>query len=84
MHDTLTKNLDLRIRNIVRNIDPQWTVQDFRIKKDENPQHIHIFFDLVVPFEEKRSASEIEPLIADELKNKQYYRLEMRVVHPYR
>lgn len=84
LHDTLTKNLDLRIRNIVRNIDPQWTVQDFRIKKDENPQHIHIFFDLVVPFEEKRSASEIEPFIADELKNKQYYRLEMRVVHPYR
>lgn len=84
LRDKLTKKLDQRLRNIVRELDPQWTVQDFRIKKEENPQHIHLFFDLVVPFEEKRSASEIEQMIADELKNQQYYRLEMRIVHPYR
>lgn len=83
LHDQLTKNLDHRIRKIVSEVDPQWTIQDFRIKEDENPKHIHLFFDLVVPFEEKRTHSEIEQLISEKLKDKKFYRLEMRIVHPY-
>lgn len=83
LNDETTQHLEMRTKSIIKQIDPQWNLQDFRLEQDPDEKHLHIFFDLVVPFEETRDKEEIEKEILKRYHHPERYYLEMRIVHPY-
>lgn len=68
--------------NILNTLNPEWTMHDFRIEKHDDDK-LHCFFDLVVPYSEKRDEDEIEKEIRQHLDNSEQYTIIMRVEHPY-
>lgn len=63
-------------------ICPEWMMHDFRIQQ-RSPSWVDCYFDLVVPYEEKRSQEEIEELIQKKLPEKTHFNLYVRMEHPY-
>lgn len=81
LHDEETiESLDL-FENIVDAVDPQWSLHDFRIQETDGGYEA--YFDLVVPYEEKRSTEEIQKLIEEKLPEQPKYDLMLRIEHPY-
>src|SRR5690606_20866437 len=48
MDDTFTKNLKLRVVDLISSLYPDFTLHDFRTVA--GPTHTNILFDVVVPF----------------------------------
>ncbi len=81
LDDSDTINLEDQIASGIAQISEKWALQDFRIEKKH--KKTHIFFDLIVPYDETKTEDEIEEMIRQTLKNPDQYKLEIRLVHPY-
>ena len=63
--DTETISIHNEVLSLIRNIDPEITMHDFRMVK--GPTHTNLIFDIVVPFECKLSFDDIRKQINDHL-----------------
>lgn len=81
LHDTQTMKVNDLMHSIISKMNEEWAFQDFRVENDR--QKTRVFFDLIVPYDEKRSVEEIKELILKQIPDSQNYELEMRLVHPY-
>ena len=73
MDDEQINRLRLQLSEIAREIDPRFTIHDFRMV--EGPTHTNLIFDLVIPHNCKMKKSEIYRRV-NELVNElgpQYY-----------
>ncbi|MBQ8782943.1 MAG: cation transporter [Clostridia bacterium] len=59
-------NLKETILTIVKEINPEYTIHDFRIV--ESPSHTNLIFDLVIPYGHKQSRQEIADLVSENVK----------------
>lgn len=81
VNDPLTDYYKECIEKAINQVDERWHFHDFRIVS--GPTHVNMVFDLVVPFEEKRSADQIkEELLKHLPKDKSVY-LVMTLDHPF-
>ncbi len=71
--DALTAELREETAELVREIDPNITVHDFRIVPGVT--HTNLIFDVAVPFENKMTVSEIKEAVSQKIKerHKNYY-----------
>lgn len=81
LHDNQTMHVSDMMHSTISKINGEWAIQDFRVENER--KKTRIFFDLIVPYDEKRSVEEIKDLILKQIPNSQNYELEMRLVHPY-
>lgn len=63
--DELTKFYKEKVNAIVKNINSEMTIHDFRIVS--GPTHNNLIFDCVIPFDCKYSKEEIKKMIDDQL-----------------
>ncbi|MCF0245959.1 MAG: cation-efflux pump, partial [Ileibacterium sp.] len=68
--------------SVIEEIDPDWNFHDFRIREEGNDL-VKVYFDLVVPYEEKRDVKEIEALVQSRLPDHPKYVLYIKIEHPY-
>lgn len=61
-NDSRVQELRIQVAALVRGIDPDITIHDFRIT--DGPLHTNLVFDVVLPFESKLNASELVEEIA--------------------
>lgn len=66
-NDELTKAYKEKVNKIVKEINDEMTIHDFRIVT--GPTHDNLIFDCVIPFECKYSKDEIKKMIDDKLNN---------------
>jgi len=61
------------VKNVVKDIDSNYSIHDFRIVK--GPTHINLVFDLLIPAEDKNSHEEIRKIVTDRITqiDKKYY-----------
>ncbi len=64
-NDQLTGSLKQRMVDILHSLSPELSLHDFRVVP--GPTHTNLIFDIVVPFNEKRSFDEIRKHISDSL-----------------
>ena len=57
-------------------------MHDFR-SQQRSPSWVDCYFDLVIPYEDRRCQEEIEKLIQSKLPDKTHYNLYIRLEHPY-
>lgn len=81
LDDVQTNLLEDKVASSVAKMGDRWTIQDFRIEK--RTRRTHIFFDLVVPYEEKKTAEEIAEAIRQTFDSPEKYKIELRLVHPF-
>lgn len=82
LNDKKTMEAEDIFDEIVEQCNPEWSIHDFRI--EERPQDsTRVYFDLVVPYNEKHSEEEILELIKNRLDHPEKYRLLIRIEHPY-
>lgn len=81
LDDVQTNLLEDKVASSVANLNSQWTIQDFRIEK--RTKRTHIFFDLIVPYDEKKEAKEIAEAIRTSFEHPENYKIELRLVHPF-
>ena len=55
------------VRSAIRELDPAWDIHDFRFVRGET--HTNLIFDLVIPFECKRSADDILDSVEKKIKS---------------
>lgn len=82
LHDPLTIEMEETFVNVLESIDEDWSMHDFRVENLPSGKK-EIFFDLVIPYAEKRNAKEIEKAILEKLGHPEKYHLVMRIEHPY-
>ena len=82
LHDEETIDMMELFERAVEEVDPDWNFHDFRIQ-EQGDDTVKVYFDLVIPYEEKRSQQEIEQLIVSNLPKETKYILYMRIEHPY-
>lgn len=61
----LANKLRAEIGNLVKKIDPDFTIHDFRIVS--GPTHTNLVFDLVVDYDLKKSRSELTAIVKEEI-----------------
>lgn len=81
LHDKETMRINDMLLSIIASIQENWGIQDFRVENSDGKTRV--FFDLIVPYEEKRSEEEIRQLIWEKIPDCENYKLKMRLVHPY-
>lgn len=81
LDDPQTKRYLSQTEHAVKMIDPNWQMHDFHVV--DKPKKVELYFDLVVPFEEKRSEEEIQDLIMDRLYTKKPVDVIINLDHPY-
>jgi cation diffusion facilitator family transporter len=67
----------------VNSINPEWSVQDFRIESGGENEKTGVYFDLIVPYSERHNLDDIVQSIQDNLIEPEKYSLYIRLVHPY-
>lgn len=82
LEDRRTNRCRALFESTLENICPSWMMHDFRMEQ-RSPSWVDCYFDLVVPYEEKRSQEEIEKMIQDQLPPEVRYNLYIRLEHPY-
>lgn len=82
LHDEKTNEAEDLFGFAIAKVSPKWSVQDFRIEPVSDDME-YVFFDLNVPYDEKRSQEEMEKLILEQIDHPEQYKLFMRVVHPF-
>lgn len=82
LHDEQTTRAEEKLTEAVRKTNPNWMIQDFRIEETPENQMV-LYFDLIVPYDEKRSKKEIEDVLKSRLNDDKIAWMEMRLVHPY-
>ena len=70
-----------QLKEILKDSKLSWTFHDFRIVS--GPTHVNLVFDLVVPYEEKRSIDEIRSLLESKIKSDKQIYLVMTIDHPF-
>jgi cation diffusion facilitator family transporter len=81
LQDPLTKQFLARVDFALKQIDPSWQMHDFHVV--ETAQSCQLYFDLIVPFEEKRSETQIEHLILDYIYTKKPLEVTINLDHPF-
>ena len=81
LDDVQTNLLEDKVASSVAQLNNQWSIQDFRIEK--RTKRTHIFFDLIVPYDEKQEAKEIAEAIRTSFEHPENYKIELRLVHPF-
>ncbi|MBF0579744.1 cation transporter [Erysipelotrichaceae bacterium RD49] len=81
LDDVQTNLLEDKVASRVAQLNNQWSIQDFRIEK--RTKRTHIFFDLIVPYDEKQEAKEIAEAIRTSFEHPENYKIELRLVHPF-
>ncbi len=81
LDDVQTNLLEDKVASSVAQLNNQWSIQDFRIEK--RTKRTHIFFDLIVPYNEKQEAKEIAEAIRTSFEHPENYKIELRLVHPF-
>lgn len=81
LHDTQTMRVNDMLLSVIAQIQEEWAIQDFRVENTEDKTRV--FFDLIVPYDEQRTEEEIRQLIWEKIPDRDSYKLEMRLVHPY-
>ena len=82
LHDADTIDTMEVFESVIEEIDPDWNFHDFRIR-EEGHDLVKVYFDLVVPYEEKRDVKEIEALVQSRLPDHPKYVLYIKIEHPY-
>lgn len=80
INDPLTNQYRLVVKNAIKEIDEGWTFHDFRIV--DGPTHTNLVFDLVVPFNEKRSKAELTQILEAHIKTHKKVYLVITIDHP--
>lgn len=81
LNDTLTEIYLTQFDSIIQKVGQgKWSMHDFWIAPHKN--HIDVYFDLVVPYEETRSEEEISKLLLSKLNSKENISLYMEIDHP--
>lgn len=80
INDPLTNQYRLVVKNAIKEIDEGWTFHDFRIV--DGPTHTNLVFDLVVPFNEKRSEAELIQVLKSHIKTDKKVYLVITIDHP--
>lgn len=83
LHDEQTSNAEMSLKKAIESCSEDWTIQDFRLENDKSSGKQVLFFDLIVPYNEKRSLSQLKDLILKKIDHPENYSFEMRIVHPY-
>ena len=58
--------LKIVCRNIVKSIDPDFDIHDFRM--NEGKTHANLFFDVLMTYESKLCPKEVEKLVSDKVR----------------
>ena len=80
INDPLTNQYRKLLKNAIKEIDEGWTFHDFRIV--DGPTHTNLVFDLVVPFDEKRSEKELIQVLKAHMKTDKQVYLVVTIDHP--
>lgn len=80
INDPLTNQYRKLLKNAIKEIDEGWTFHDFRIV--DGPTHTNLVFDLVVPFDEKRSEKELIQVLKAHMKTDKQVYLVVAIDHP--
>lgn len=72
-HDALTNDLKQQVEKIVKNINEQYSIHDFRLVK--GPTHINLIFDVLLPADDEVSHHDIKKQIIEAVQkmNKHYF-----------
>lgn len=70
-----------QVLHAIHKIDPAWKFHDFRIVS--GPTHVNLVFDLVIPFDEKRTKKEIEELLLSHIQSNKKIYLVITYDHPF-
>ncbi len=81
LNDAKTVCAEDMISSAIEDTCEKWAIQDFRLETHQH--HQTLFFDLIVPYDEKRSEAEIRKLLEDKCAKYGKYKLIFRLVHPY-
>lgn len=82
LHDEKTIEAEDQFNNILDAIDSEWSMHDFRIETGPTGR-TRVYFDLIVPYSERRDEDEITEIIVSHLDHPENYVLIIRVEHPY-
>jgi len=82
INDTLTNELREKTKHLIADIDPVYTIHDFRIVS--GPSHTNLIFDVLLPSEDRRDESELKALITRKVKewNENYF-VVVNIDHSY-
>ena len=81
VNDPETELYRAKVVKAIHQIDPKWGFHDFRIVS--GPTHVHLVFDLVIPFEEKYSQEEIEDMLLKHIQSDKKIYFVLTIDHPY-
>jgi len=71
--DELTNTLRQQVKKIIKDINEEYSIHDFRIVT--GPTHTNLIFDVLLPAEDRTSSKELKTMINNEVKkiNKNYF-----------
>lgn len=81
LDDPMTRKYLNKVRHVIHTMNPNWKFHDFHLVETE--KKIKLFFDLVVPFDEKMSEKEIEHKLMDHIYTKKPIEIIINLDHPY-
>ncbi len=81
LNDAKTTLAEDMLSSAIEDICEKWALQDFRIENHKH--HQTLYFDLIVPYDEKRPEEEIRKLLEERCPKDGSYKLVFRLVHPY-
>lgn len=80
--DHLTNELREKMKQLVVEIDPNYTIHDFRVVS--GPTHTNLIFDIVLPPDDQRDETSLKALISEKVKEwNQTYFVVLNIDHSY-
>ena len=82
LNDEETMEAEDLFDSAIEACNPEWSMHDFRIEP-VSEECTRVYFDLVLPYEEKRSEEEVQNMIRANLEKPDQWEMILRLEHPY-